>query len=100
MPCQRYTYSAYEIVVDNWRKFYKFTNIQYPFGPKNLAIISLNFPRNELIKMVKEVERYSLGSFVGEFGGTLGLFLGLSFWGFFQGIVQIFSHFKCKKFTN
>ena len=49
------------------------------------------------LRIEKEVYVYPLISFIGEFGGSLGLFLGVSFltiFDIFDSIVKIFEYFK------
>ena len=53
-----------------------------PFG------ISISFSSSSLI-VKKEAYVYPFTSFVAEFGGSLGLFLGFSFYGFWDIIIGV-----------
>ena len=80
--------------------YYSYTKTQLAYQPDNMGEVGiiLGFSSNRLtIKDEKLV--YPLESFIAEFGGSLGLFLGFSFIGCFDFLVPIMCKIvsKCVK---
>ena len=51
------------------------------------ADLIATFDINPMVEREKEVESYTFNTFISDFGGLLGLFLGLSFWDIYKILV-------------
>ena len=84
----------------NYRGSLETTKDEDTFGPRTIAF-TYSFPTNEL-EVKKEYLVYDFYGFVGFVGGTLGLFIGFSFYDFliyaFNSLKSLLYSFFGKKF--
>ena len=78
-PC---TYKEYKFVNTNRKEYTTVNAIQYP--EKSMAFCLWSVSPNTLVE--EESLVYSFESWLSEFGGSLGLFLGFSFMTIWEGI--------------
>ena len=79
-PC---SYKQYKFV----NKFEDPTRENSPGSPLSMRLWAVS----EYTQVVEEVLVYPFGSFVAEFGGALGLFLGVSFMTIWDGVRSLIS---------
>ena len=81
-----------------WFCFNLFQEMEYTADPSGIKGYMFGFSTN-VVTLKEETFLYPFTSFLGEFGGSLGLFLGFSFltiWDFFLSFLKII-FFKCQK---
>ena len=79
-PC---SYKQYKFV----NKFEDWTRENFPGSPLSMSLWAVS----EYTQIVEEVLVYPFESFMAEFGGALGLFLGVSFMTIWDGISSVIS---------
>jgi hypothetical protein len=67
-------------------------------GKKTLktALIRINFDENEVWSVTKDA-KITIPDMIGNIGGTLGVFIGFSFLGLLDTIIEMFQYLKRKK---
>ena len=65
----------------------------YDFDTGDWIIWNYNFD-NELIEVYEEYLMYDIIGLIGTTGGTLGLFIGFSFWGFLNTLLDFLPFYK------
>ena len=68
-------------------KFEDWTRENFPGSPLSMSLWAVS----EYTQIVEEVLVYPFESFMAEFGGALGLFLGVSFMTIWDGISSVIS---------
>ena len=86
-PC---TYKEYKFVNTNPKEYTTINAIQFP--EKSMAFCLWSVSPNTLVE--EESLVYSFESWLSEFGGSLGLFLGFSFMTIWEGIKNFLAYTK------
>ena len=80
LPCHRFNFKIKEIASNH-------PKVLFPDFNSSDPVAEIFFNDREYIKKIEQVERYDFkNAFIGDVGGALGLFIGLSFWTICQAI--------------
>ena len=94
-PCQETEYSTIEY------KNQKLTNtpsiepaakyiLEQGFNPNVTTILLLTHVKSKKISKMNEVYQYSALQFIGDSGGTIGIFVGMSFYSVYMDLMEFF----------
>ena len=64
--------------------------VEQNFDPKTTSILILAHKKSSKITKMTEVYQYSFLEFIGDSGGTLGIFVGISFYSIYLELIEIF----------
>jgi hypothetical protein len=62
------------------------------------ALIRINFDENEVWTVTKDA-KITIPDMIGNIGGTLGVFIGFSFLGLLDTLIEMFQYLKRKKWV-
>ena len=100
-PCQFMKYETTEMVSAKMKLFSKMEPFLVYIQNKNLdqenmSAIMISHFKSQKIKVKFEEYQYSIIDFIGDAGGTIGVFIGASFLSLYQDVIETF----IKKFFN